>query len=170
MNFRVALANDIPQITAIERLPEFRSFVGSWSEDQHYKMLADHDALYLVGEGEVGEVTGFAILLGLQFEHKSLELKRIAIGKPNQGVGRKLLEMVATKAFDEHQAHRLWLDVFETNMRARHLYEMFGFRVEGTLREAVFRDGKYHSLVLMSLLDHEYRARPCGPRRPGVST
>jgi RimJ/RimL family protein N-acetyltransferase len=159
MNFRVALASDIPQIIAIERLPEFRSFVGSWSEDQHYGMLVDHDALYLVAEGQVREVTGFAILLGLQSEHKSLELKRIAVGKPNQGVGRRLLEVVAKKVFDEYQAHRLWLDVFETNTRARHLYETFGFRVEGTLREAVFRDGNYHSLVLMSLLDHEYRMR-----------
>jgi RimJ/RimL family protein N-acetyltransferase len=133
-------------------------------------MLADHDALYFVAEGQVREITGFAILLGLESEHKSLELKRIAVRKPNQGVGRRLLELVAKKAFDEHQAHRLWLDVFETNTRARHLYEAFGFRVEGTLREAVFRDGNYHSLVLMSLLDHEYRMGRGWPRQAAANT
>ena len=35
----------------------------------------------------------------------------------------------------------------------RHL----GFREEGIMRDAIYRDGAYHSLVLMSLLESEYR-------------
>jgi diamine N-acetyltransferase len=159
MILRSASANDVPFIASIERLPEFRTLVGSWPEDQHRKTLADPDACYVVAEDLAGQVAGFAILRGLQSEHKSLELKRIATAKPNQGVGKKLLETVLRKAFDENRAHRLWLDVFETNARARHVYETFGFRVEGTLREVVLRGGNYHSLVLMSMLDREYRMR-----------
>jgi RimJ/RimL family protein N-acetyltransferase len=45
------------------------------------------------------------------------------------------------------------------NDRARHVYESFGFREEGIMRDAIYRDGTYHSLVLMSLLDGEYQSR-----------
>lgn len=103
-------------------------------------------------------VKGFAILLGFQSENNSIELKRIVVSVPNRRVGRKLLEVAAHKVFTEHHAHRLWLDVFPTNDRARHVYKTFGFREEGQLREAVRRDGSYHSLILMSMLEDEYRA------------
>jgi diamine N-acetyltransferase len=63
------------------------------------------------------------------------------------------------RAFVHHRAHRLWLDVFDTNARARRVYEAYGFREEGAMREAILRDGEYHTLVLMSLLDREYTAR-----------
>ncbi len=65
---------------------------------------------------------------------------------------------VADRAFGKHRAHRLFLDVFVTNDRARHVYETFGFRKEGIMRDAIYRDGGYHSLVLMSLLESEYRS------------
>ena len=65
MKFRSATAADIPQICALERLPEFRTMVGSWPEDQHLKMLADPDAVYIVAEDQPGEIAGFAILQGL---------------------------------------------------------------------------------------------------------
>ena len=48
---------------------------------------------------------------------------------------------------------RVFLDVFVTNERARHVYEKFGFRKEGIMRDAIYRDGAYYSLVLMSLLE-----------------
>ena len=44
MKFRSATQADIAQICALERLPEFRTMVGSWAEDEHMRMLADPDA------------------------------------------------------------------------------------------------------------------------------
>ena len=157
MRFRDATATDVPQICALERLPEFRTLVGSWPEEQHLKMLADPGVVYIVVEDQQGQIAAFAILQGLGSEHRSVELKRLVVGVPNQGMGRKLLTEVADRAFCEHGAHRLFLDVFVTNDRARHVYETFGFRKEGIMRDAIYRDGAYHSLVLMSLLESEYR-------------
>jgi RimJ/RimL family protein N-acetyltransferase len=158
MKFRSATQADVAQICALERLPEFRSFVGSWPEDQHLRMLADPGAVYIVAEDQTGRIAGFAILQGLLSEHRQVELKRLVVRTPNQGVGKQLLIEVAVRAFGEYSAHRLFLDVFVTNDRARHVYENFGFREEGVMRDAVYRDGAYHSLVLMSLLETEYRS------------
>jgi diamine N-acetyltransferase len=157
MTFRHATAADIPQICALERLPEFHTMVGSWPEEQHRKMLCDPDVVYIVAEDQEGRVAAFAILQGIGSEHRAVELKRVVVGVPNQGLGRKLLAEVADRVFGEHSAHRLVLDVFVTNDRARHVYETFGFQKEGIMRDAIYRDGAYHSLVLMSLLENEYR-------------
>jgi diamine N-acetyltransferase len=159
MKFRDATAADIPQICALERLPEFHTMVGSWPVEQHAKTLRDPAAVYIVAEDHPGQISAFAILQGLGSEHRSVELKRLVVGVPNQGTGRKLLTEVANRAFGEHHAHRLFLDVFVTNDRARHVYESFGFQKEGVMRDAIHRDGAYHSLVLMSLLESEFQRK-----------
>jgi diamine N-acetyltransferase len=157
MRFRSATVTDIPQICTLERLPEFRTLVGSWPEDQHLKMLADQGAAYIVAEDAPGKIAGFAILQGLCSEHKAVELKRLVVGAPNRGTGRRLLTEVIERAFGEHGAHRLFLGVFVNNDRARHVYQTSGFREEGIMRDAIYRDGGYHSLILMSLLESEYQ-------------
>jgi diamine N-acetyltransferase len=158
MRFRIATVADIPQICTLERRPDFRTLVGSWPEDQHLRMLADPGAAYIVAEDQPGQIVGFAILQGLLSEHRAVELKRIVIGAPKHGTGKRLLNEVAERAFGQYGAHRLYLDVFVNNERARHVYETFGFRKEGIMRDAIYRDGAFYSLVLMSLLESEYHA------------
>jgi diamine N-acetyltransferase len=159
MGIRAALPEDVSQIVAIEQIPEYRSYIGAWTGEEHLRAMENPDNEYFVAQDETGAVEGFAILQGAQNEHHNLHLKRIAVRTANRGVGRTLLEHVMWRAFVHHRAHRLWLDVFDTNARARRVYEAYGFREEGAMREAILRDGEYHTLVLMSLLDLEYTAR-----------
>jgi diamine N-acetyltransferase len=154
MKFRSATAADIAQICRLETLPQFRTFVGSWAADQHLQNLADPDARYIVAEDEQGIIAAFAILRGLLSEHRAVELKRFVVGIPNQGTGKRFLTEIG-----EYGAHRLFLDVFVNNDRALHVYEAFGFRKEGIMRDAIYRDETYHSLFLMSLLEGEYRSQ-----------
>jgi diamine N-acetyltransferase len=159
MTIRAALPADVPQIVAIEQIPEYRRYIGAWSTEEHLRAMADADNEYFVVHGEAATVEGFAILQGVNSEHHSLHLKRIAVRTLNRGFGKALLEYAMDRAFQHHRAHRFWLDVFETNARARRVYEGYGFRYEGVMREAILRDGEYHTLALMSLLDREYTAR-----------
>ena len=74
-------------------------------------------------------------------------------------MGRRILTEVIRMAFEELGAHRLFLDVYEDNSRARHLYESLGFVYEGAMRQAAHRDGAWFDLRLMSMLEDEYRRR-----------
>jgi ribosomal protein S18 acetylase RimI-like enzyme len=167
MLLRPANPNDIPSIVALERLPESTQFVGQWSEERHRATLASPDARYFVNEAEsreanqtdTGPLRAFAILRGLKETSGSIELKRLVVHPPGQGLGRQILAELIRIAFDQFHAHRLFLDVFDDNLRARHLYRKFDFVEEGLLREAARRNGQYCSLRLMSLLDREYDAR-----------
>lgn len=158
MQLRHGSFQDIPAIADLERLPAYRSFVGNWSIEEHHEKMAGSDCRYLIAEPESGEIAGFAILRGLASPHRSIRLQRIVVAQPEQGVGRFLLTGILDYVFRELKAHRLWLDVFETNLRAQHVYENLGFRREGVLREAILRDGEFHTQVLMSILDREYAA------------
>lgn len=159
MLLRPATLADLPAIIAIERLPQSRQFVGQWSEERHRTTLVSPDARYFVSEAESGMLQAFAILRGLAEPSRSIELKRIVVATPERGLGRKILEELMRIAFGELGAHRLFLDVFDDNARARHLYESLGFVYEGQMREAAVRDGEYCTLHLMSVLDREYASR-----------
>jgi len=76
-----------------------------------------------------------------------------------QGHGRHCVRLLKRMAFRDLQAHRFWLDVKELNTRALALYASEGFVVEGRLRECVRSENGYASLVVMSVLEAEYRSR-----------
>jgi len=159
MLLRPALPTDIAGILALERTPHGRSFVGQWSEERHLAALTGGDARYFVSETESGDLQAYAILRGLSEDSGSVELKRIVVATPERGLGRRILEELTRIVFEDLKAHRLFLDVFEDNARARHLYESLGFRYEGVMREAALRDGQFFSLHLMSMLESEYAQR-----------
>lgn len=153
---RPAVEHDIPAILAFERIPEFHTLVGKWSHEEHLRRLVDPDIRYrMVLDAEGGDA-GFAILRGVQSPHANIELKRFVIGAPGAGLGQRALHAIMAYAFRDMHAHRLWLDVFTTNARALHVYRKAGFHQEGILREAIYRDGEFHSLFLCSILEKEY--------------
>ena len=156
MLLRHAVPADIPRIVAREQTPGARQFVGQWTEERHRATLAGADARYLVTESGPDELQAYVILRGLSEENGAIELKRIVVANPERGLGRRILAEVIRTAFEEFHAHRLFLDVYEDNARARHLYESLGFVYEGTMRDAARRGDTYSHLRLMSMLESEY--------------
>lgn len=159
MRLRLATLDDIPAILALERTPVAREFVGQWSKDRHRATLAGGDARYFVSETEWNEVQAYAILRGIHENSRAIELKRIVVAIPERGLGRLMLKELMRIAFRELGAHRLFLDVYEDNSRARHLYESLGFQYEGLMREAARREDSWCNLCLMSILEPEYNNR-----------
>ncbi|MBE9916478.1 GNAT family N-acetyltransferase [Paenibacillus donghaensis] len=52
--------------------------------------------------------------------------------------------------------HRVSLRVFSFKEKAIHLYKKLGFEQEGTSRQAIFREGKWHDIIHMGILQHQY--------------
>jgi RimJ/RimL family protein N-acetyltransferase len=156
MLLRLAAPDDIPAILALERSPMAREFVGQWSEERHRATLAGGDARYYLSKTEWDDMQAYVILRGIHEDSRAIELKRIVVAVPERGLGRRILQELIGIAFRELGAHRMFLDVFEDNTRARHLYESLGFQYEGVMREAANRDGHWCNLHLMSILESEY--------------
>lgn len=85
---------------------------------------------------------------------------RISLAGPavfGKGYGTEATRLVLGHAFDTVGLHRVELEVYDHNPRARHVYERVGFVVEGRRREALRWEGRYHDAILMGLLAHEWR-------------
>ena len=154
MNLRAAELSDIDFILSQEAREEFGDLIISWSCDRHLENLKKTDITYLMIE-DVDTTVKYAILSGLKSPHPSIELTRIVMAQLGQGKGKNALKLILAKVFEEYSAHRLWLDVFEHNHRARHVYWSVGFQEEGMLREAHKRGETYDSLIIMAILEAE---------------
>ncbi len=154
MNFRKTTIGDIEQIIATEQ--KYQEFIGQWSFEQHKSALLDEDTAHVVFYDEQHDYIGYAIIKDLTNANKSIELMRIAINQPNNGYGKMAIGLMLDWCFGELHAHRVWLDLREHNERARKVYNSIGFRQEGLLRDCIFTNDGYESLVIMSILESEY--------------
>jgi diamine N-acetyltransferase len=75
----------------------------------------------------------------------------------DQGLGRDVLQTLLRFGFEQLNLHRIGLQVFAGNERAIHLYETVGFQHEGRWRQAEYRHGRYHDMLWMSVLRHEWK-------------
>jgi RimJ/RimL family protein N-acetyltransferase len=75
-----------------------------------------------------------------------------------RGYGTDAARVILRFAFDELNLHRVELDVYDFNPRAIRSYEKVGFVHEATRRDALFRDGAYHDVHKMGILQREWRA------------
>lgn len=151
----------VAELVEIEKALGSRGFVGHDSEDKHLSYLTNNDVAYWVITPKNKQLMiGYVILQGLKgtLRNGSVELKRIALTERNQGYGQEIIELIKDISFNHLEAHRLWLAVFDNNDRAIHVYKREGFSVEGTLRECVRVEDDFASLVILSMLEPEYRA------------
>jgi len=147
-----AQSSDIADIVALEQRPDMSEYIYHWPTEQHRRNLADPNMRYLVLRRPEAGLEGFVILGDLLSPNKWVALERIALVHHGLGLGQDVLRAVIDAVFDSAGAHRLQLDVFVDNTRARRAYEVVGFREEGVLRDAVWRDDRYVSLVIMAML------------------
>jgi len=152
---------DLAFLMALEAEHHANGWIGQDSEATHRAWLAEAANRYFVIEHK-GERAGFVIVQGVEPVHRNVLVKRLAVSEPGRGVGREALRQVMRLAFTEGNAHRLWLDVYDDNPRARRTYRALGFREEGTLRECVWHGGRFRSLVVMALLESEVDAVDAG--------
>lgn len=107
---------------------------------------------------ETGELAGSISLWGADSKDRDAELA-ILIGPKErwgQGLGTEAVRLMLDYGFREMNLHRIHLHVHGYNARAMRAYEKCGFQVEGRLREAFFRDGKWHDRLVMGILQREW--------------
>lgn len=74
----------------------------------------------------------------------------------SKGFGTESTQLVINYAFNTLNLNRIQLHVAVENKKAIAVYKKTGFVVEGTLRQAMFRNGKYHDFYVMGLLKKDY--------------
>jgi len=97
-------------------------------------------------------------LFGIDWRIRSAEFG-IVIGEKaywDQGYGTEAMELILKHGFETLNLNRIYLRVYEDNLRAIRVYKKTGFKQEGNLRQAHFQDGSYMDVILMSILRSDW--------------
>jgi diamine N-acetyltransferase len=157
--FNLRLSNteevDLDYVLDAENNDENRQYIIPWSREKHIEAMGNPDVAHLIVQNETR--IGYVILVGLLDSNRTIEFRRIVITEKGRGYGKATVEIIKKLAFETYNAHRLWLDVKVQNYRAQAIYKAGNFVVEGTLRECLKSEESYESLIIMSILQQEYK-------------
>ncbi len=77
-------------------------------------------------------------------------------GGRDRGLGTESVRMIIGYGFEQLSLHRISLEVYSFNPRARHVYDKVGFIAEGVLRAALRWEDQWINATVMSILAPEW--------------
>ena len=162
VNLRALEKRDLKQLVDWMNDPELTQYLGprfpiSLEEEEiwYSKLIQDNAKKKLIIEKKDGTTIGLISLMDLDWKIRQAELG-IYLVDPGKGYATDSALTVLRFAFHELGLNRIYILIFEDNARAIHASLKIGFTQEGILRSATFYGGRYHDVVLMSILAAEF--------------
>ena len=128
-----------------------------WIED---KIFNDESELYLaICLRESDEMIGYLGIININWRNRNAEWGGIIIGGKDlwsQGYATEAARLMLEHVFFELGLHRFYGFWLEENAASIRMGEKLGFKREGTLRDSVFKNNRFHNQVLLSLLKKEF--------------
>ena len=84
----------------------------------------------------------------------------IAIGDKDywsKGYGTEAARLIINYGFEQLNLRRISSSVFAFNERSFRMHKSVGFREEGRQREHIYKNGKFHDLIILGMLMEEWR-------------
>tara|TARA_R110001583_G_scaffold56717_1_gene170931 strand:+ start:20906 stop:21436 length:531 start_codon:yes stop_codon:yes gene_type:complete len=121
----------------------------------------ENENLFVIQDKQNNKVIGHIGLYNIDLQVKSAEYA-ILIGNNEylgKGVGKQVTNLILEYGFNELGLNRIYLSFIKENLAAFNLYKKMGFKNEGCLRQAIFKNGVYYDSVIMSILKFEYEKK-----------
>jgi RimJ/RimL family protein N-acetyltransferase len=109
---------------------------------------------------DTDELIGMTFLKNINTNFRQAEFAiLIDAAHTGHGFGTAACRAMLAHGFLQLQLHRIYLKVRVDNFPAIRSYEKCGFKVEGTLRDDVFKGGKFIDQFSMSVLEKEFSTK-----------
>lgn len=73
-----------------------------------------------------------------------------------QGYAKEALEKLLKFAFNERGMNRITAYILETNTASIKMHKKIGYQQEGVMRDAVLKNGLFHNIIILSILNSEF--------------
>lgn len=123
-----------------------KAWIAGLSSDKNLRYAID------AGEGMVGMVSVSNLDLKNRTGNLNVKIIDSARGK---GYASKALNLVIEYCFQELGLNCITANILEKNSASRALFEKAGFKLDGILRQRVYKKGNYHNLCAYSLIKSE---------------
>lgn len=147
--------------------PEIEKFVVGWAfpvskyqqEEWYVNNIRDKNNQRFIIETPENKAVGLATLVDIDWKNrKASHGIKLAITKNRtKGIGTDTVMALMRYAFEELQLNRLDGSWFEDNIPSQRLYKKCGWKEEGKYRKYIYKNGKYHDLVIVGILREEYK-------------
>lgn len=125
-----------------------------WLEEMLIRPNEERPFVIEILENQEWVVIGNCCFFDINWRIRSAEIG-IVIGEKdywNKGFGTKAMKLFVDLGFGSYNLNRIYLRVFETNLRAIKCYEKAGFVQEGLQRDGYYQNGEYINVIHMSML------------------
>ncbi len=142
---RRAQYSDLVRFSKFDSQDHVEEFFSYKTLDEHQKNFHSEDVVYLSIIDVFGDAVGYFILK-LDVNGKSIQFKRILVGYEHLGIGQNAISSMEDYCQNKFKANRIWLDVYEDNHKAKHIYEKLGyikFREKSEMNKTVLFYEKY---------------------------
>lgn len=159
---------DLPYLMIWRNRPDFRKYfreyreINSDMQEKWYenKVMNDNSTImFSIKDIENNQLLGCCGLCYINWIHRYADLS-LYIGWNNEyidnnGYALEACELLFNYAFNELNLNKIWTEIYEFDNKKKNLYVSMGFKVDGTLRQNYFYDGKWWNSYVLSLLKDE---------------
>lgn len=117
--------------------------------------------VWMIEEKDTEAAIGIVGICKIDLRNRKAEYGPLLIGErghTGKGYSREVEGLVLDYVFNYLNLHKLYGEVLCYTANVLELHRNSGFKVDGTLRDHVFKSGSYHDVVLISMLQEEYYA------------
>lgn len=167
VTLRAAGKQDMQLVCDMFNDPELENYVVGWAfplslEQQNAwfeKNMGDQHNFRFIIETQDDGAVGIATLTNIDWKnrHATHGIKLSSKEKRTKGIGTDTVMAIERYVFDELGLHRLNSSRFEFNVGSERLYKKCGWKDEGVQRDFVYKNGEWRNLVVMGLLESDYR-------------
>lgn len=128
-----------------------------WIED---KIFNNYHQLYLmICCKESNKPIGYICATNIDYINRKAEIGGIVIAPEHnsKGFGTGAAGLFVEHLFEELGLNMLYAFVKEDNMATPKLFEYFGGRKEGEIRDFIFKQNRYYNTYIFSILHSEYK-------------
>ncbi|NLC17557.1 MAG: GNAT family N-acetyltransferase [Clostridiales bacterium] len=157
--------NDYKILKEMINDPEIESCVLGWSfpvNDEKQKNWIinrlDNNTLRLMIESKSYGVVGTIGLKDIDFKNSvcSIYIKLASSAPKRKGIGYNAMKLLINYVFEELNLNLITAQVLEYNLPSLNLFNKLGFIEEATLRDRIYKKGKYHNIKVLSLKRKEF--------------
>jgi len=126
IRLRQSREDEISSFVDMERLEGTSEFIIPYSKELHFEEFLKSDVHYLSILSN-DSLVGFIILV-VESDTNSVEFRRIVVASKGQGIGQSAILEMEKYCAQVLTCSRIWLDVFESNNRGKHIYEKLCYK------------------------------------------
>jgi len=127
ITLRESKYEELATIVEMEKQSHAMEYIHGASLEEHESNFANRNIIYLtIVKADVG-LAGFLVLV-LGEERGDVEFRRILIDENHKGIGQAAIQQMEMYCKTALGAKRIWLDVYDDNEVAVHIYQKLGYR------------------------------------------